>query len=318
MSLSGHISRQFTDVLAYVLIPAAAVITTASFSRRILRRVSGWDWFLADAAESAFAGARKHVDIPDEEMWKRRWKQVELLDARDLYMMLFGRSRSVLAEIERPSNFESARDRVMVGMHWGPAISILKLLAVSDLRPAFPFRAAERHLLRSRPFYYLFSRLVGRYLARTLDDRAVPVGGAVRVLQGLLDAPGSICVLMDAPHMQGRPAICKTVLGASARFNAGFPALLAERSKEYVLYAMNLSPDGSVRKKLEMAGPFRAEDADGFLDNYAGFLDRHLASDSPHWRIWHAEYQFWNKPTQAPGQNASGDHQKSGFSGNEL
>ena len=293
MSAVSGISRQLTDLLAYLLIPGIALITTASFSRRILRRVSAWDWFFAASADAAYDGARKHVDIPDEKQWKQRWKQVELLDARDLCMMLFGRTRSVMAEIELPADLETARDRVMVGMHWGPAISILKLLAVLGLRPAFPYRPTERHLLRSRPFYYLFSRLAGLYLARTLDDRAVQVGGASKVLQGLLDEPGSICVLMDAPPEQDRRAIIKPVLGASARFHVGFPTLLADRHKEYVLYAMNLCADGSVRKRLEVAGPFSADDAEGFLDNYASFLDRHLSSDSAQWRIWHAEHQFW-------------------------
>jgi hypothetical protein len=300
MKLSVRISRQLSDLLTYVLIPVAALITTSSFSRRILRRVSGWDWFLAGAAESAIEGARKHVSVLDEAGWKRRWKQVELLDARDLYMMLFGRMRSVMEEIECPPNFQSVQDRVMVGMHWGPAISILKLLSVRKLKPAFPFRPPERQLLRSRPFNYLFSRLVWVYLSRTLGDRAVPVGGAGKVLQGLLDEPGTICVLMDAPAMQGRPASSKPVLGTRARFNAGFPALIADRGKEYVFYAMNLSPDGSVRKKLEIAGPFRTRDADDFLKNYATFLDRHLSSDSPQWRIWHAEHQFWNNPVLTP------------------
>jgi hypothetical protein len=299
MSASRPKSGQLTDLLAYVLIPGASVITTASFSRRILRRVSGWGWFLAAAAEAAYQGARKHVDIPDEENWKRRWKQVELLDARDLYLMTFGRTRSVMDEIECPPNFEIARDRVMVGMHWGPAISILKLLAISGMRPAFPYRPTERHLLRSRPFYYLFSRMAAKYISRTLDDRAVPVGGAGRVLQGLLDEPGSICVLMDAPPSQDRRAISKPVLGASARFHVGFPALLADKRKEYVLYAVNLCADGSARKKLEVAGPFSSADAEDFLDNYASFLDRHLSSDSPQWRIWHAEHQFWNETAEA-------------------
>jgi len=293
MRASSEFSRQFTDLLAYVLIPAASLITTASFSRRILQRASSWGWFMAAAAESAVGGARKHEDIPDEKKWKQRWKQVELLDVRDLYMMLFGRTRSVMAEIECPADFELARDRVLVGMHWGPAISILKLLAVSGLSPAFVFRPPQRHLLRSRPFFYLFSALAGLYLRRTLEDRAVPVGGAGDVLQGLLDEPGSICVLMDAPPMQGRPSLSKPVLGVSARFNVGFPALLADSNKEYVLYAMNLSADGSGRKILEFAGPFRADNSEKFLDNYAAFLDRHLSTDSSQWRIWHAEHQFW-------------------------
>jgi len=128
---------------------------------------------------------------------------------------------------------------------------------------------------------------------RTLGDRAVPVGGAGKVLQGMLEEPGSICVLMDAPPMEGRPAINKHVLGSEARFNAGFPAMLAARQKEYVLYAMTLAADGSARKKLELEGPFKAENEEEFLDRYAEFLNRHLSLDSPHWRIWRAEHQFW-------------------------
>jgi len=298
MKLNAKISRQLTDLLAYLLIPGIAVITTASFSRRILHRVSAWGWVLSAAADAAYDGARKHVDIPDRERWKRRWKQVELLDARDVVMMVFGRTHSVMAEIECPPDFEIARDRVMVGMHWGPAISILRLLSVSGLRPAFPFRPMEPRLLRTRPFYYLFSRVAAHYLFSTLGDRAVPVGGAGGVLQGLLDEPGSICVLMDAPPRRGRSNLTRSVLGGSARFHAGFPGLLAARHKEYVLYAMNLSEDGSIRKRLEVVGPFIADNSEEFISNYATFLDRHLSKDSAQWRIWHAQHQFWLETVQ--------------------
>jgi len=293
---------QLNDLLAYVLIPGVALVTTASFSLRFLRRASAWNWFLAVAADSAFKGAGKHVRITDEKEWKKRWKQVELLDVRDLYLMLFGRKNAVLKEIEIPPDFEVARDRVMVGMHWGPAISILKLLEVWGFKPAFVFRPPERALLSFRPFCYLYSRLVGIYLSRALADRAVPVGGAGGVLQGQLKEPGSICVLMDSPLMHGRPAASRQVLGSGARLNVGFPSLLAGSHKQYVLYAMSLEADGSIRKKLELSGPFSAENPEEFLDNYAAFLDRHLSTDSPQWRIWHAENQFW---TDAAGDSGS-------------
>jgi len=293
MKPGGSISRQMTDFFAYVLLPTLSLVTTASFSRWVLRQASGWNWLLSDDAEQALIAAGKHLDIPDRRGWRRRWKQVELLDVRDLYMMLFGRAPSVMAEIDRPVNLEIVRNRVMVGMHWGPAISILKLLSLSGLGPAFPFRLPEPELKRLRPFYYLFCLLATRYLTRTLGDRAVPVGGAGKVLQGMLEEPGSICVLMDAPPMEGRPAAIKPVLGTEARFNAGFPAMLADRRKEFVLYAMTLAADGSTRKKLELEGPFVAENTEEFLDMYAGFLNRHLSQDSPHWRIWRAEHQFW-------------------------
>jgi len=295
MSLRGMLSRQVSDLFAYVLFPVFALLTTASFSRQVLVRVSAWSWLLSSDADQACAGASRHLDIPDQGDWMTRWKQVELMDVRDLYLMLFGRARSVMSEIDCPPDLEIIRDRVMVGMHWGPAISILKKLAVSGLGPAFPFRLAEKELIRSRPFYYLFCSLATRYLVRTLGGRAVPVGGARKVLQGMLETPGSICVLMDAPPMEGRPAINKTVLGTQAGFNAGFPAMLAEQKKEYVLYAMTLAADGSARKKLELEGPFKAEDVEEFLDRFAGFLNRHLSLDSPQWRIWRAEHQFWEQ-----------------------
>lgn len=295
MSSPGRVSRQLTDLFAYVLLPGLSVVIPASFSRRVLSWASGWSWLLAGDAGQAFSAALKHLEIPDPDDWMRRWKQVELLDVRDLYMMLCGRSGSVLAEIDQPECLEMVRNTVMVGMHWGPAISILRLLDRSGLGPAFPFRLAEPELRRARPFYYLFCVLATRYLLRTLGERAVPVGGAGKVLQEMLGEPGSICVLMDAPVMEGRPAINKQVLGSDASFNEGFPAMLSGKNKPYVLYAMNLSEDGTMRKKLELEGPFTAQNAEEFLKRYAEFLDRHLAVDSPHWRIWRAGHQFWRE-----------------------
>jgi hypothetical protein len=293
MGISRQISRQLSDLLVYLLIPAIAVITPASFSRWLLRRVSRWSWLLGEFASAACDGASKHLEIDDEEEWKNKWRLVELLDFRDLYMMLCGRSAAVLAEIESPTTIEIAKDRVMVGMHWGPAISILKMLAAADLHPAFPFRGPEKKLLRVRPFYYFASSLAARYLSTTLGDRAVPVGGAGKVLQALLDQPGTLCVLMDAPTMHGRRTLRQPVLGVNAEFNSGFPKIIADKNKEYLLYAMNLSADGSARKQLDLEGPYRSESADDFLTNYAAFMERHLSTDSSTWRFWQVEEPFW-------------------------
>ena len=52
-----------------------------------------------------------------------------MLDARDLYLMSFGRTRSVLGEIDCDTDLEIVSDRVLIGMHWGPSISILKTIA---------------------------------------------------------------------------------------------------------------------------------------------------------------------------------------------
>jgi hypothetical protein len=248
---------------------------------------------MAPAAEAAYQGACDFVDIEDETVFKRRWKQVELLDVRDLYMMLCGRSRAVLAEVECDTDVELVKDRVIIGMHWGPSISVLKLLQQAGLEPALPYRPPERQILRIRPFYYLFSTMAARYMVKTMGDRAVPVGGAGKVLRALMDQSGSVIVVMDAPPMQGRPTLDNEVLGKNAHFNAGFPAILAEKEKQYVFYAISLQPGDTVRKKLELEGPFSSVDAQDFLQSYACFLERHLTSDPAQWRIWHVAGQFW-------------------------
>ena len=284
---------QLADLFTYLLVPGLAVITPAAFSRWVLSRVSRWHWYLADAAEAAYQGAKDYVEIEDEAVFKRRWKQVEMLDVRDLYMINSGRSRAVLAEVECDCDIELARDRVIIGMHWGPSISILKLLQLTGLDPALPYRPPERVILRIRPFYYLFSTMAARYMRKTMGERAVPVGGASKILRAMMDQPGSVMVVMDAPPMEGRPTLNATVLGKNAIFNEGFPTILAEKEKEYVFYAISLQAGDMVRKKLEIEGPFNSHDAQDFMQNYAGFLERHMISDPPQWRIWQAAQQFF-------------------------
>jgi hypothetical protein len=289
----SKLSQQFSDLFTYLLIPGLAVLLPVSFSRSILYRASCWKWFMAEAAEAAFQGVKPYVEIEDEARFKRRWKQIELLDVRDLYLMSFGRTGAVLEDVEIETDLEVARDRVIIGMHWGPSISILKILQSAGLDPALPFRPPERHVLRIRPFYYLFSTLAARYMVKTMGDRAIPVGGAGKVLRGMLDQPGSVIVVMDAPPMQGRPTLSTAVIGKNAIFNAGFPDILADKEKEYVFYALSLQVGDTVRKKLELEGPFSSSEAQAFLQNYAEFLSRHLLADPAQWRIWHAAQQFW-------------------------
>ena len=288
-----RLSQQISDLFAYLLIPGVSIVLPTRYSRWLLRKTSAWRWFMAAAADVSFKGAQKHVEIEDEAAFKTRWKRVELLDVRDLYMMLAGRSSSVLAEIEQNVLPETVRDRVVIGMHWGPSISILKLLQKNGLEPALPYRPPEKKILWIRPFYYLFSTMAARYMVKTMADRAVPVGGAGKVLRDMMDQAGSVIVVMDAPPMQGRPTLNSPVLGKSALFNANFPNSLADREKEYVFYAISLQADELLTKELEMEGPFTSNQAEDFLNNYASFLDRHLASDPAQWRIWHVAGQFW-------------------------
>lgn len=293
MSSTAKLSQHVSDLFVYVFIPGLALILPTATSRWLIRKVSAWRWLMGALADAAFQSACRFVEISDEAEWKSRWKQVELLDVRDLYLMLSGRSAAVLAEIDCEIPIQAVCDKVMIGMHWGPSISILKLLDSASLMPAFPYRPTEKDVLRIRPFLYLFSRLAARYMVKVMRDRAVPVGGAGTRLRAMLDQPGSVVVLMDAPPMQGRSTIAVPVLGQQTRLNAGFPTSLAEKHKEYFFYAISLCADGTTRKKLELQGPFSSESAQAFLQQYGRFLDQHLVSDPAQWRIWHASHQFW-------------------------
>jgi len=287
------ITRQLVDLVVYLLVPGFSILLPTAWSRALIARISNCRWVLGKEADAAWIMAGSIVDPDYETSWKSRWKQVEMLDVRDLYLMIFGRSRSVLAEIECEKPIEEAKDRVMIGMHWGPSISILKMMDVAGLVPAFLYRPPAIRNLRIRPFFYLFLRLASHHMVKTMQHRAVLIGGAGRKLGTMLDQPGGVVVLMDAPAMQGRPTLKSRVLNREATFNAGFPTILAEKGKEYFFYALSLHPDGSVRKRLELEGPFKAESAQEFVQNYAEFLDKHLSSDSAQWRIWHASNQFF-------------------------
>jgi len=293
MKIWGVIRRQLVDFFVYLALPLAAVFLPAAWSRSLLARSSNFGWVLSSEAEAAWSSASKYVDTGDEKLWKARWKQVEMLDVRDCYLMSFGRTGTVLAEVECDSDLEIVRDKVLIGMHWGPAISILKLLKVAGLDPALPYRKPERDIFWIRPFFYMFVRLATRHIVKTMGDRAIKIGGAGKALRAMMDQPGSVIVVMDAPPKAGRPTLNSSVIGKNAIFEAGFPGILADNHKEYVFYALNLQPGGLVRKKLELMGPFSANEAQDFIQQYADFLDRHLSTDSAQWRIWHVAEQFW-------------------------
>ena len=130
-------------------------------------------------------------------------------------------------------------------------------------------------------------------MVKTMGDRAIPVGGAGKILQTMMDQSGSVIVVMDTPPMAGRPTLYSKVLGRNASFNASFSTNLADKQKKYVFFALNLQAGDSVKKKLELEGPFSSSEAQDFLRDYAGFLDRHLLTDPAQWRIWHVARQFW-------------------------
>jgi len=292
MKVWSAMRRQSIDFIVYLAVPLLSVVLPLAWSRGLLARVSRLQWILAEEADGAFRSAADYVDTGAEREWKTRWKRVEMLDARDLYLIRFGRAAAVLGEIECDTALDVINGRFLVGMHWGPSISILKLLQSAGLGPAIPFRQPEKQLLRARPFYYLFASMAARYILNTMNVPSVAAASG-RVMRSMMGQAGTAMVVMDAPPTEGRATLRANVLGKGAAFDAGFPAILADKKRQYVFYAMNLQAGDSLGKRLDLQGPFSATGSEEFLQNYADFLDRHLASDPAQWRIWQAAGQFW-------------------------
>lgn len=300
------LSVQLSDLLVYLLVPGLSVLLPAAASRALVARLSGWQWLLAGDAEACFARAADYTPIADPQEWKRRWRLVVMLEARDLSMLMWGRRRSVFGEIEGAGDIEATRDSVLVGMHWGPSIAILSLLQSNGLNPLLVYRPVERDILRLRPFYYGFLARSVRYIRRTCGERAITIRGAGARLREELARPGTSVVVLDAPPAPGRSTIEGQVLGRPVRFNAGFPDILAASGRPYLRYAISLQPGSSGLRRLELEGPETMPAGEDFMQRYCNYLDRHLRADPAQWRIWQVAEQFFmdaeeERPAQAAG-----------------
>ena len=298
---------QLSDLLVYIIVPVTAFLMPAALSRRLVSRVAGWDWVLRNEADASHAYAAKYTRIEDSQEWKRRWRTVVMLDARDLFLLTWGRSRAVLNEIEGADHITQARDGVLIGMHWGPSISILKLLQSRGMQPLLVYRQVERAILHSRPFYYFFLRKSIRYIRDTCGERAVPVRGASNALRQHLPMPGTSIVVLDAPPVPGRSTIGGTVIGWPVRFNAGFPELLRDSGSQHQFYAISLQPGDEALKILAVTEPRPAGLTEALVEDYCAYLGRHIEQDSAQWRIWQVADQFFQAPDTENGGSAAGE-----------
>ena len=296
------LSRHSSDLVVYVLIPALTLLLPASFSRALTARIAGWQWLLSHQAGECCRRAAKYTAIEDEREWKTRWRLVVILEVRDLCLLTCGRRRAVFEEISGSEDIELARDKVLVGMHWGPSISILSLLFSRGMRPLMVFRPVEFSIFRHRPWYYLYLAWSGRYIHKTCAERAITIKGAGEALQRELPRSGTSVVLLDAPPTPGRSTIDGVVLGQVVKFNAGFPGILQESGREYLFYALSLHEGNSGLRKLELSAPARLRSQENFIRDYCDNLTIHIRADPAQWRIWQVAEQFF-QPVQAQDTN---------------
>jgi hypothetical protein len=289
----NSLAKNTSDLVVYCLLPALSLLMPASFSRNLIGWMSNWGWLLSADARECFTGAEKYTSISDKQKWMQRWRFVVMLEVRDLALLSCGRSKAVFNEIEGAENIELARDKALVGMHWGPSIAILSLLQSRGLKPLLVYRPVERSIFQVRPFLYYFLKRSVRYIHRTCgEQRAITIKGAGAALRRELPLPGSSVVVLDAPPAPGRSTIDGTVLGHAVKFNAGFPEILMESGREYQFYAITLNRNDRLRT-LELLPPKLPESSMQLMNDYCGFLSSHIQADSAQWRIWQVAGQFF-------------------------
>ncbi len=307
VNLLAQLSRHMSDFLVYFLVPMVAVLMPAAFSRSMIAQMSGWQWLLAEEAKENCIRAAKYTAIDDEREWLSRWRLVTILEARDLSLMLWGRRNAVFREIEGAADIVQARDRVLIGMHWGPSIAILSLLHSRGQKPLLVYRPVERSIIRHRPWFYFFLTRSVRYIRKTCGKRAITIKGAGAELKRELPLPGTSVVVLDAPPTPGRSTIDGTVLGRDVKFNAGFPGILDESGREYLFYAISLKQGNTTLRTLELTTRKRPVSQDQLIDDYCRFMTAHIQPDSAQWRIWGVADQFFQPISEtAAGEQIEG------------
>ena len=300
VKLLATLFRQISDFLVYSLVPMISVLMPAAFSRSLIGLMSRWQWLLAEDARENYTRAAKYTTIGDEREWLRRWRLVTILEARDLSLLVWGRRNAVFNEIEGAADIEQARDRVLIGMHWGPSIAILSLIDSRGQNPLLVYRPVEPSIIRHRPWYYFFLTRSVRYIRKTCGERAITIKGAGAALKLELPRRGSSVVVLDAPPAPGRSTINGTVLDQPVKFNAGFPEILDESKREYLFYAISLKQGNSAQRTLELTAPKHPQSQTQLIDDYCEFLTAHIRQDSAQWRIWSVADQFFQLISKSP------------------
>ena len=292
MKLPNFLSKHVSDLLVYCLVPSISLLVPSSFSRKLITLISSWQWLLSGEAKECWSRAAEYTAIIDKREWTQRWRLVVILEVRDLALMTWGRRNAVFNEISGAEYLEQVRDRVLVGMHWGPSIAILSLLQSKGLGPLLVYRPVEPSILKQRRWYYYFLKRSVRYIYKTCGDRAITIKGAGDTLRRELPLPGTSVVVLDAPPAPDRSTIDGTVLGRKVKFNAGFPAILEESGRKYQFYAITLNEKGTLRT-LELMPPRRSQSQQQLIGDYCDFLTAHIQQDSAQWRLWQVADQFF-------------------------
>lgn len=302
------VGRQFGDFAAYILLPLLCAVLPLRLGHALLRHAATGGWVLVGRSLHAHSAAARHVRVPDAEAWRVRWRLVELLEARDVWLVMLGRGAALARTVRVDGPWPRVPPDAWLGLHWGPSALALDLLRRNGQQPRFVHRAVQAAEHRHTPFFLAWLKLLVAYIQRCCARRAITVPGARRALEDALQGGSTPVLLVDAPVTRAEDAVALRLGNRPARVHrAGFD-LLAASGSQCRFYLLGLDPDGAGRT-LRLGPPVDAADGDALRAEAARWFDRALAADSAQWRLWHAADQLWD------GFGEPAADQKLGFSG---
>ncbi|MGV6853024.1 MAG: hypothetical protein ACWA5R_12725, partial [bacterium] len=115
--LKRFLAEFLSDAVWYLAVPISAQLLPVRLAERYLGFFSARSWCLSSFTHNALLEAQKHVNITDIQAWERRFKQVRLGEAYDLFYYQLRRGKA-LSRFSMPLD-EIDWPRCIVGLHYG-------------------------------------------------------------------------------------------------------------------------------------------------------------------------------------------------------
>jgi hypothetical protein len=288
--------RQLADLFAYMLLPWSCLLLPRTWGEYLLRACAHRGWVLKARSASACASACKHVEITDRPAWQRRWRMLELVESRDMWFCLAGRSASVLSRVETSGPHPPAQGQVLlIGLHWGTSVLALAWLQRAGLQPRLVYRRVMPDMRREAPFQYFYLKAMVRFIKRVCGQAAIQVPGGKSDVDDALQAGSNLVILMDTPVVGKRRVREVRFLGETVKLHADGFDLVTGTGAPCVFFCMGLEDENGATKSLSFSTPMVEDDPAALAAVLSSQFDEYIQRDSAQWRLWHGAEQLFKQ-----------------------
>ena len=285
-SLAYYLLRELRDAVEFVLLPGMALVLPWSWSFRIFRRVSRWNWLYRRYCRGAYEQASRFVDIPDPDQWRQRHRLLWLMDAAEYYIVRF-RPKAFM----RPDRFEVVGDWpqqghfIAVGLHWGLGGLMFRDLNRKGHLPRLIFKRNVLGFAQQSRVENLYRRWRPRQYAKIGGGEPISTGGGFSKIVEMLNDKDVLIIVYDAPLEPNSRPVTVNVLDRPARLRSGVIRILADSDVDYVKYRLGYNIETGCRR-LEISPPVNVHDEKEIASDLADYLDSALKYDSALWYLW--------------------------------